>query len=187
MPKCYSVDAFATAYGFNIWPCADKSTWFNVVGAPKVLPPVYEKKVGRPRKSRRKQPHEVQEQEGSKMTRHGVEMHCSHCKESGHNIAGCSKKKLGLKPKQILKRKSPPSETDNAEDHVLNQVSKLVTISLCHNIQTCNHFFFQYCRKSTASSTKMQYQLKIKFLTNGNSDESTGKQTALTQLVTQLR
>ena len=33
----------------------------------------------------------------------------------------------------------------------------------------------------------MQYQFKIKFLTNGNSDESTGKQTALTQLVTQLR
>ena len=35
VPKCYSVEAFATAYGFNIWPCADKSTWFNVVGAPK--------------------------------------------------------------------------------------------------------------------------------------------------------
>jgi len=33
---------------------------------------MYEKKVGRPRKSRRKLPHEVQEKEGSKMTRHGV-------------------------------------------------------------------------------------------------------------------
>ena len=25
VPKCYSVEAFGTAYGFNIWPCADKS------------------------------------------------------------------------------------------------------------------------------------------------------------------
>jgi len=83
---------------------------------------MYEKKVGRPRKSRRKLPHEVQEKEGSKMTRHGVEMHCSHCKESSHNIAGCSLKRVGLTPKQLLKRKATPAQTDNAEDHVLIQV-----------------------------------------------------------------
>ena len=89
---------------------------------PKVLPPMYEKKVGRPRKSRRKLPHEVQEKEGSKMTRHGVEMYCSHCKESGHNITGCSLKRVRLTPKQLLKRKATPAQTDNAEDHVLIQV-----------------------------------------------------------------
>jgi len=93
-----------------------------VVNCPKVLPPVYEKKVGRPTKSRRKQPHEVQGKDGSKMSRHGVEMHCSYRKQAGHNIAGCSLKKAGLKPNQELKRKAPPAQTDNAEDHMFIQV-----------------------------------------------------------------
>ena len=86
------------------------------------MPPVYEKKVGRPTKSRRKQPHEAQRKDGSKMSRHGVEMHCSYRKQAGHNIAGCSLKKAGLKPNQQLKRKASPPQTDNAEDHVSSQV-----------------------------------------------------------------
>jgi len=43
LPNCYSTDAFKRAYGFNIWPCSDKSTW-EKVDDPEVLPPVYEKK-----------------------------------------------------------------------------------------------------------------------------------------------
>ena len=116
VPNCYTIEAFSTAYGFSIWPCADKTEWARVVDCPKVLPPVYEKKVGRPKKSRRKQPHEVTEQEGSKMTRHGVEMHCSHCKEAGHNNAGCSMKKLWLKRKA-----TQPQSDAAAEEHVLIQ------------------------------------------------------------------
>ena len=50
IPSCYS-----TVYGFNIIPCADKSNWEKMNG-PNVKPPVYEKKIGRPPKSRRKQP-----------------------------------------------------------------------------------------------------------------------------------
>ena len=117
VPNCYTIEAFRNAYGFTIWPCADKTEWAKVVGFPKVEPPVYEKKVGRPKKSSRKQPHEVTGQEGSsKMTRHGVEMYCSHCKEAGHNTAGCSLKKKGLK------RKAPEPQADTAaEEHVLNQ------------------------------------------------------------------
>ena len=122
VPKCYSVEAFGTDYGFNIWPCADKSTWYKVINCPKVLSPVYEKKVGMPTKSRRKQPHEVQGKYGSKMSRHGMEMHCSYYNQSSHNIVGCSLKKAGLKPNQKLKRKAPPPQTDNAEDHVFIQV-----------------------------------------------------------------
>jgi hypothetical protein len=47
LSNCYSLDAFKRAYGFNIWPCRDKSEWEKVNG-PQVLPPVYEKKVDRP-------------------------------------------------------------------------------------------------------------------------------------------
>ena len=52
LPGCYSVDTFKNAYQFSIWPCRDKSEWEHVNG-PTVSPPVYEKKVGRPPKSRR--------------------------------------------------------------------------------------------------------------------------------------
>jgi hypothetical protein len=57
--------------------------------------------------------------EGNKMTRHRLVMHCSHCKEY---TIGCSLKKRDLKPKQMLKRKAPPPQANNAEEHVLIQV-----------------------------------------------------------------
>jgi len=49
VPACYSVDSFNKAYEFNIWPCRDQREWEHVNG-PQVGPPVYEKKVGRPKK-----------------------------------------------------------------------------------------------------------------------------------------
>ncbi|CAN6302217.1 unnamed protein product [Urochloa humidicola] len=78
-------------------PCADKNDWEKTNG-PKVLPPVYEKKVGRPPKSRRKQPYEVQGKDGPKLSRHGVIITCSWCKGQHHNRAGCKLRKLGIKP-----------------------------------------------------------------------------------------
>ena len=49
LPHCYSVDAYINAYACSIWPCRDKSMWEKVDG-PKILPPVYEKNAGRPKK-----------------------------------------------------------------------------------------------------------------------------------------
>ena len=74
LPACYSVQTFNTAYGFNIWPCRDQRQWEKVDG-PQVQPPLYEKKVGRPPKSRKKQPHEVQGKNGPKFSKHGVTVH----------------------------------------------------------------------------------------------------------------
>ena len=84
VPACYSVDSFNKAYEFNILPCRDQREWEHVNG-PQVGPPVYEKKVGRPKKSRRKQPYEVQGKNGPKMTKHGVVMHCRYCQSDQHN------------------------------------------------------------------------------------------------------
>jgi len=95
LANCYSVEAFENAYGFNIWPCKDKTEWEKVNG-PEVLPPVYEKKVGRPPKSRRKQPHEVQGKNGPRLTRHGVVIHCKYCGDANHNSAGCKFKRMGF-------------------------------------------------------------------------------------------
>ena len=75
-------------------PCNDKSTWENI-GGPPVKPPVYEKKVGRPPKARRKVAHEVGGPNWPRLTKHGVTMYCSHCGEPGYNSATCAKKKAG--------------------------------------------------------------------------------------------
>jgi hypothetical protein len=95
LPNCYSLDAYNSAYANSIWPCKDKSEW-EKVDAAQVLPPVYEKRIGRPPKARKKQAHEVQGNNGPRLTRHGVTMHCGHCKGPGHNSAGCSLKKMGF-------------------------------------------------------------------------------------------
>jgi hypothetical protein len=76
LPSCYSVQTCSKVYGFNIMPCKDKSLWEKTNGAA-MLPPVYEKKVGRPPKSRKKQPHEVQGKHGPKLSRHGTIITCS--------------------------------------------------------------------------------------------------------------
>jgi hypothetical protein len=58
-----------------------------MLNGPEVKPPYYEKVVGRPRKNRRKAPEE--KQNGTKLSKAGVQMHCSYCGEADHNKAGC--------------------------------------------------------------------------------------------------
>jgi len=95
LPNCYSLDAYNNAYAYSIWPCKDKSEW-EKVDAPQVLPPIYEKRVGRPPKARKKLPHEVPGKNGTRLSKHGVTIHCSHCSKGGHNSAGCNLKKMGM-------------------------------------------------------------------------------------------
>ena len=87
------------------------------MNGPQVGPPVYEKKVGRTKKSRRKQPYEVQGKNGPKMIKHGVVMHCRYCQsgQGQHNQATCELKKLGLRPKQQPKRKHSLQVDDAAQ------------------------------------------------------------------------
>jgi hypothetical protein len=54
------------------------------------------KKVSRPPKFRKKQPHEVQGKNGPKFSKHGVTVHCSYCTEANHNSVGCKLKKIGF-------------------------------------------------------------------------------------------
>jgi hypothetical protein len=89
---------FKTAYGNFVMPCRDKTEWQKLNGTP-IHPPFYVKKVGRPTKSRRKQPYEVAARGGGrKITRHGVIIHCGHYGEAGDNRKGCIIWKAGLPP-----------------------------------------------------------------------------------------
>jgi hypothetical protein len=71
------------------------SEW-NHVENPQSLPLVYEKNLGRLAKSRRKQTHEVNRNNGTKLSKHGVVIHCKHCGEANHNAAGCKLKRMGF-------------------------------------------------------------------------------------------
>jgi hypothetical protein len=79
----------------------------------KILPPMYKKHVGRPTKSRRKGPYEVNARGGGKiMSRHGVIMHCSYCGFPDHNRAGCTWFKQGLPPPNAAEHNVPSTGTE---------------------------------------------------------------------------
>ena len=115
LPPCYSIEAFQNAYSCQIFPCSAKNTWQNVGGS-EVKPPKYEKKPGRPPKARKKAPHEVQGRNGPRLSKHGVTMHCSHCRKPDHNVASCAAKKAG--EPAVQKRKRSAEEVRHEEEHV---------------------------------------------------------------------
>jgi hypothetical protein len=84
--KCYNIHTYMQAYGTSIRPLRDQSEWAKTNG-PEVQPPMYEKKVGRPKKSRRKNPEEIEG--GTRLSRDGVVIHCGYCTDAGHNRSGC--------------------------------------------------------------------------------------------------
>ena len=121
--ECYSSKRFLLAYGPTIWPTNDKSMWQRV-GGPDILPPVYEKKVGRPAKNRRKQPQEVEGKYGPKMSKHGTIITCSYCGDQGHNRGGCSMRKAGSRPKLVAQRnQSQPPQEEYEDEQLTSQVS----------------------------------------------------------------
>jgi hypothetical protein len=125
LPWCYSIEAFSHAYGWNIFPCSDKSAWENV-GGPEVKPPVYEKRVGRLPKARRKAAHEVGEPNGPRLTKHGVTMHCSHCGQPGHKSATCASKKAG---EPVVKKSKKPIPTPVEADQ--QPIDQPATVQVC--------------------------------------------------------
>ncbi|CAO2205816.1 unnamed protein product [Urochloa humidicola] len=118
---CYSTKSYLLAYGPKIWPCNDQSMWQKVDGL-EILPPVYEKKVGRPPKNRRKQSQEVQGHDGTRMSRHGTIITCSYCGESGHNRGGCNMRKAEIKPNLQTQHEDPQLDL-HEEEYVDDGVS----------------------------------------------------------------
>jgi hypothetical protein len=107
--KCYSIEMHKKAYANIVYPCKGKSEW-EKMNCPTILPPTYKKHVGRPTKSRRNAPGEVDCRGGGKrVTRHGVIMHRINCGKPGHNIHGCYWFKNGLPvPDEAQLNMAPP-------------------------------------------------------------------------------
>ena len=94
------------------------------VGGPDILPPVYEKKVDRPAKNRRKQLQGVEGKYGPKMSKHGTIITCSYCGDQGHNRGGCSMRKAGSRSKLVAQRnQSQPPQEEYEDEHLTSQVS----------------------------------------------------------------
>lgn len=96
--KCYSIDYYHKAYSHFIVPCRDRREWKKMNGCP-IAPPLYVKKVGNLGHNRRRAPEEIADgRGGTRMTRHGVVIHCGHYKLPGHNRSSCSDLKAGIPP-----------------------------------------------------------------------------------------
>jgi hypothetical protein len=121
--SCYHRDTFLQAYGTNVMPVRDKSRWAPVPGVTiTILPPKYEKKVGRPPTRNRKK-HPIELEGGSKLSKHGVTMHCSYCTGPDHTTKSCVRRKLGIPPPVAKKRKrfalEPEDDTHYGDQDIL--------------------------------------------------------------------
>uniref|UniRef100_K3ZE85 MULE transposase domain-containing protein n=1 Tax=Setaria italica TaxID=4555 RepID=K3ZE85_SETIT len=74
-----------------------------------------EKKIGRSPRCRRKPPCEIQGTNGPKLSKHGVIITCSYCKQDNHNAKGCSIKKMGIRPEDYIPDEVEHQEHEDAE------------------------------------------------------------------------
>ncbi|KAE8772033.1 transposon mutator sub-class [Hordeum vulgare] len=100
--KRYNIEAFKLAYGQVIMPCSDPKVWKKMYG-PTMGPPKLGKQVGRPSKKRKKNP--LEEDDGTRMSMHGIIGHCGVCNEPGHNRRKCPHLGRGPQATEILVEK----------------------------------------------------------------------------------
>lgn len=77
---------YLAAYSGSIKPIRGERHWDKVEFP--LLPPNIKVGAGRPRKMRKKAPHEREDKAG-KLSKHGIQMTCSLCKGKNHNKRGC--------------------------------------------------------------------------------------------------
>jgi hypothetical protein len=85
--SCYSIQTYQEAYRYNLVPLRGRVLWEKMNGV-HVLPPLYTKVMGRPRKNRKKAPEEKEKNGAKVVTRGGLTMHCSICGKPDHNKKG---------------------------------------------------------------------------------------------------
>ncbi|XP_076941283.1 uncharacterized protein LOC143610783 [Bidens hawaiensis] len=90
--EIYLKEQYLKSYVFTIPPLPSAKYWPSV-DYPLDPPPV-KAMPGRPKKNRKKDPHEDPKRPG-KLTKHGVQMSCSYCKSTLHNIRRCPEKGKG--------------------------------------------------------------------------------------------
>jgi hypothetical protein len=115
--SCYSKELYMRSYDRCIPPLPSEKYWPQV-DLPMDPPPI---KIGpgRPKKNRKKDPHEDPKRPG-KLTKHGVITACSLCHAKGHNIRKCPQKgKVRPETSQPKRKRGRPkkSETTGGTQH----------------------------------------------------------------------
>lgn len=87
--KCYHKETYMKAYEYSIPPLPSERYWPKVVYP--LDPPPIKPAPGRPKKNRRRDPHEDPKKPG-RLTKHGVIMSCSICGSKAHNKRKCTEK-----------------------------------------------------------------------------------------------
>ncbi|KAK9048549.1 hypothetical protein SSX86_032486, partial [Deinandra increscens subsp. villosa] len=100
--KFYSKEMYMKAYKYSIPPLPSPKFW-PPVDFPLEPPPI-KNMPGRPKKNRRKDPHEDPKKKG-RLTKHGMKMSCSVCKSTSHNKTRCPNK--GKKKAEVTTTKKP--------------------------------------------------------------------------------
>ncbi|KAF9610900.1 hypothetical protein IFM89_025434 [Coptis chinensis] len=89
--RCYIVKVYQKAYNHFMKPLNNEKLW-PVTIREIILPPLSRRMLGRPKKARRKEYHEVLGSSGStKLSKRRTLIRCSKCKEPGHNRTTCQK------------------------------------------------------------------------------------------------
>ncbi|KAG5514248.1 hypothetical protein RHGRI_035599 [Rhododendron griersonianum] len=86
--ECYKVDTYLKTYNNLINPINGRDLWPTTEN-PTLLPPDVKKRVGRPKKARRREPEEPAEP--NKLGRKGIKMTCRLCGNVGHNRRSCKR------------------------------------------------------------------------------------------------
>ncbi|XP_057769544.1 uncharacterized protein LOC130989579 [Salvia miltiorrhiza] len=106
---CFSVDTYLSGYEHGIKPIHGNKMWPQVEGDI-VKPPPKTKNAWETEEKRVRAP---QEKEG-RMTKHGVIMTCSRCKQHGHNKRKCTNEPVKV-PEPEKRRRGRPSKEGGAE------------------------------------------------------------------------
>ncbi|KAK1432692.1 hypothetical protein QVD17_09590 [Tagetes erecta] len=121
----YTKEMYMKSYAYSILAMAGEDYW-PVVEMPMDPPPI-KIQPGRPKKNRRKDPHEDPKKPG-KLSRHGVLISCSVCKQKGHNKRGCKQKGTAttVEPSQPKRNRGRPRKTAPHATTVGSQQSRAV-------------------------------------------------------------
>ncbi|XP_058749639.1 uncharacterized protein LOC131622610 [Vicia villosa] len=113
--RCYS-EVITTLNGQNKWPKTSD---------PVILPPMYKRGPGRPKKLRRREPDEANQH---KWQRTNTSHRCKKCQELGHNARTCKKnKQIVLVPSENVRQDIPTQASQTAEGNVPNQATEPAT------------------------------------------------------------
>lgn len=84
----YRREAYMATYGHVITPINGQKLW-PTTNDPYILPPLYKRAPGRPKKLRRRDPHEDTTDNQTRLRRGVARNKCSRCGQFGHNSRSC--------------------------------------------------------------------------------------------------